>query len=193
MIIWLDGTYCVGKSETANEISRMLLDKNFDVIDSDVVHKDFLHKKMEFIKKHEELLKRYMIIPYFGGRPQTDKEFIEKFKKIVLSKLDDENTNLIIVMALPTEECRTGLYDSFIMKHNILHIILTASEDAIRQRIKNDNNEKRDKKFAFDYLNESMIFYEKNYHDSIRVNTENKNIVEVAHEIIEIVNNKKDW
>ena len=148
---------------------------------------------MEFIKEHEELFKKYMIIPYFGGGPQTDKEFIEKFKKIILSKLDDENSNLIIVMALPTEECRIGLYDSFIKKHNILHIILTASEDAIKQRIKNDNNEKRDKKLALDYLNESMRFYEENYHDSIRVNTENKNTAEVAYEIIEIMSNKKDW
>ena len=78
MIIWLDGTYCVGKSETANEISKIFLDKKFDVIDSDGVYEEFFHKKMEFIKEHEELFKKYMIIPYFGGGPQTDKEFIEK-------------------------------------------------------------------------------------------------------------------
>lgn len=193
MIIWLDGTYCVGKSETAKEISKMLSDKKFDVIDSDEVYEDFSHKKMKFIEEHEELFKRYMIFLSFGMRPQTDKEFIEKFKKMILSKLTDENESLIIVMALPTEECRIGLYDSLIKKHNILHIILTASEDAIRERIKNDNNEKRDKELACDHLNENIRFYEKNYHDSIRVNTENKNTVEVAHEIIEIVSNKKDW
>ncbi len=67
MIIWINGTYGVGKTSTALKICEKLKNKKVELISSDYYQ--------EIIKEIAEL----------GGRvlPQNNKLFLSKFKEIV--------------------------------------------------------------------------------------------------------------
>lgn len=68
---------------------------------------------------------------------------------------------------------------------NIKHFILIASIETIKSRIGNDK--KRDKEFAISHLSHNQKFLDINYKDAIRIDTENKNVGEVAKEIINLL------
>ncbi len=89
-------------------------------------------------------------------------------------------------MALTMKECKEELFDY--LKNNgmnIVHIILTADEDTIRERIKNDEN--RMKEAALDRLTQNIVFLNKNFPDAIRIKTDNCNVDDVVAKIMDAI------
>ena len=167
MIIWLDGTYGIGKTAVAEQLKRVLQNKNIKSLNSDYLY-------MEFIKRN----------PLSGGGavPQNNINFLRKFRNEIQEQLVSSSI-LIIDMALTQSESKELLFDY--LKNEgieIKHLILTASINTIKKRI--ENSEKRDKGLAYSYLEQNIHFLNNNYDDAIKIDTENKNSNEIAKEII---------
>ena len=60
-------------------------------------------------------------------------------------------------------------------------------KELIKKRIRQDENQQRDKKLALDTMDEFSDFINKNYENAMRITTDNKNVEEVAKEILEII------
>lgn len=174
MIIWIDGTYGVGKTTITNKIADKLNKTKFIVLDSDYYFQ-------EFGKGHPEAV-------LFGGvTPQHNLYFLNYFKSIIEAKtLNGESA--IIAMAATTNECNNTLIDYLSEREDFIHIILEANDETIISRISKDTKESRDKRFAIDFLNENTKFLTNNYYEAIRVNTDNKTIDYVVDEIILHIN-----
>ena len=167
MIIWIDGAYGVGKSTVARKIEE-LLDVDTEILESDY--------------HYQEMIKENMLLAFGGTLPQNNKNFLMRFKKIIEEKLENGNKQLVIVMALTQKEGVELLFDHFNAKEKILHIILTASEETIKSRIKSDDN--REKGFALEWLKYNLAFLDANFPDAIRIDTENEDADVIANEII---------
>lgn len=175
MVIWLNGTFGIGKTTVACKINELLENNKFEILEAD--------------EYYNEMIKENPMLLLGGAFPQNNKNFIERFKKIIKEKI--ENKNLIIVMAITENECKENLYEC--LKDNncdIFHFILTANEETIKTRIEKDNN--RDKSFALTFLKPNIIFLNNNFEDAIRINTDNKNINEIAKEILKVVDRKSN-
>lgn len=170
MLVWLDGTYGVGKTSVAQEIKKLLLTNDIEILESDMYYNEMINEN-----------------PYLalgGALPQNNQNFINKFKKVVEDNLKNSDKIVIAVMALTQKECKEQLYDYFI-NSNIptLHIILTANIETIKSRIDTDSN--RDKVFALQYIEENIKFFENNYKDDIYIGTDNKTVEEIAKIILQ--------
>lgn len=178
MIIWLDGTYGVGKTSVAVKIEEGFAEKA-EVLMSDVCFTDILGK---IFQKQNECKK----FNCTGMTPQDNKEFIAEFKNVIVKKADNTDKMMVVDMALSNVICKEGLLEALKNEgKKVLHIILTADEASIRQRINNDKN--RDKKFALDNLKENLKFYDNNYSDAIHIDTTGRSKEDVAGEIMEII------
>mgnify|MGYP001860066545 FL=1 len=171
MIIWIDGTFGVGKTVVAYKVKEML---NFQKVE--ILRSDYFYQKI--------IIDNRLIGG--GALPQNNIAFIKQFKKIIEEKLKCKDIYLIIDMALTENECKEMLLEYFLKKGiNIKHFILIASIETIKSRIGNDK--KRDKEFAISHLSHNQKFLDINYKDAIRIDTENKNVGEVAKEIINLL------
>ena len=171
MIIWLDGTYGVGKTTVANKLKEKFTDNDFDILDSD-----------EYFTNMSENFG-------LGGGcwPQNNKRFIVYFRQVIEDKLKNSNKDLIIVMALTQTECKEMLFEYLVNKYNnikIWHIILVASKEEIISRINADAE--RDTTTALRLLQNNIYFLENNYSDAIRIDTNNKNVFDIASNIFDI-------
>ena len=94
MIIWIDGTYGVGKTSVTLVLEKILKKRNIEVLLSDSFFLKWLHKK------------------FCGGGtlPQNNVQFIEYFRDIIEGKIEKE---IIIDMSLTQHECKEMLYDYF--------------------------------------------------------------------------------
>ena len=82
-------------------------------------------------------------------------------------------------MAITETQCKEEIFGYLANRHkNISHIILTASKDNIKNRIESDDN-KRDKKTALDKLEENISFLDKNFPNTLRIDTDNKSICDI--------------
>lgn len=91
-------------------------------------------------------------------------------------------------MALSSEICKKELLEYVANKNRVVHIVLTADEYNLKQRIRNDVN-RRMKEVALNNLNYNIDFYNNNYKCAIHINTINKNIDSIADEIIKNIKN----
>lgn len=173
MIIWLDGVLGVGKTSTALKIIDKLSDDNVEFLDSDLYFSEMIQKNF---------------FSAFGGtQPQTNQNFISYFRKIIEEKTSHSDKPILIAMALTARECKEGLFDYFIRSEkNLLHIILTADKEIIKERILNDEN-RPDKRLALDDLESGILFINNNFSNSIHIDTTNNNLDTTANEIIKIV------
>lgn len=180
MIIWIDGTLGIGKTTVALKIKERVPDNEVEYLDSDFYFGEMLRVMVANAEKN------HCFPAICGLSPQTNKDFSAYFRKIIEEKAKGTK-NLIISMALIEMQCKEEIFDYLANRHkNILHIILTASKDTIRNRIEFDDN-KRDKKTALETLEENISFLDRNFPDTLRVDTDNKSICDVADEIIKIV------
>ena len=176
VIVWIDGTYGIGKSTIASEIiARNEL--------TDTVLKDSDQSWRDMISQNPWKI--------CGKYPQQRHEhFIHWFREEIEVAAHQHET-VIVSMALTAEECKTGLYEYLRKRGNhILHIILTASTETILERIEND--ESRDKDFARRHLSSNVRFLEQNYSDAIWVNTEDGDIEASVEEVVGIIRNHID-
>lgn len=173
MIIWINGTYGVGKTTVALEIREKLLDKEIEILDSDFYY-------IEMIRENYDLA--------FGGvLPQTNENFIKRFKNLIEEK--SENENVIVTMSLTHRECKEAIFDCLVNAgSNVLHTILIANEETIKSRIEHDVA--RDKEFALYYLHSNILFLNKNFIDATRINTEDRTASDIANEIVKLINSR---
>ena len=103
MIIWVDGTYGVGKTT----IATMLKEKMGDEVEL-LLSDYYCNATIKKIVAEAEANHRF---PCIGGTlPQNNKSFLRQFKELT-AETSAEKT-LIIDMALTMTECKANLYDS---------------------------------------------------------------------------------
>lgn len=126
-------------------------------------------------------------IPYICGTlPQNNLYFIQEFRKLIDRKSMDTGKKLIVDMAVTKKECKEELFDRLISGgRNIVHIILTADEETIKSRIKND--ETRMKDIALDNLKDNISFLNENFPEALWIKTDERAISEIAKEVIEVI------
>lgn len=127
MIIWIDGTYGVGKTAVSMKIRELSADCEIEVLESDVYAEQTFKKVMEKAKKQN-------CLPAIGGTlPQNNIEFLEEFKNLIEQKVQSENKKILVDMSLTMKECKENLFDALICEGmEVLHIILVADENTIR-------------------------------------------------------------
>lgn len=162
MILWLNGTYGVGKTSVAYALTK-LYSGNSKVIDPDILW-------LNTIKKDNS------IIFGDGAYPQNNIKFLNTLNKVIKENIDNYTGLLIIPMSI-TEDLS---YNKVIKNHknNIIHIVLLADEDIVKKRITKDKN--RDQSFSIISLKENNNFLKNRTSDTIYVDTSNMSIKEVA-------------
>ena len=183
MIVWIDGTYGVGKTSIAYKVENVF--SGAEVLESDVYWTEIFKKIIDETPKG--------CIPNFGGcLPQNNLRFIEEFKAIIEQKEKTERKIVVIDMTLATNCCRDRLISYFRDKNiNMLHFIIEADENEIRERINNDDK-RSDKTLALGELKQNLLFYGNNYIDAIRINTIDKTINDAVDEIVQIISRYKE-
>lgn len=179
MIIWINGTYGIGKTAVAQRLKEIFVDKSIEILESDIYYQEMIKEMVEEAQKTNSF-------PFFGGTlPQNNSALIGKFREAIQEKLTEDKV-IIVDMALTREECKKGLYEYFKNENaKMLHIILIASEEIIKSRIRRDDS--RDKQCALENLEYNISFLKQNYPDAIRINTDNKSIDDVAYEIAHLI------
>lgn len=169
MIIWLDGTYGVGKTSVAHKIIRN--NKEIELIESDECFLKFAKLNLCGI--------------LFGGTlPQNNLSFLKFMKETIEEKIIKD---VLVVMALTTKEAEETLYGYFKEKEvDQIHIILEANKSIILDRI-NYDNESRDKQFAISHLDDNLNYLANHYVNAIRIDTSGMCIEEVAGKIENIL------
>lgn len=164
MIIWLDGTYGVGKTTVARLIEEKF-DKKIMYIESDAYYREFA--------------KKYPYATMFcGALPQTNKAFLNDFKKYIEENIESD---MLIVMTLSTVECDEILISHF-RNQTSKHYILSVDKSELEKRIDTDGPH-RDKALARYYYDINTKYYV-NYKDAIRIKTDDMTPEEVAEFII---------
>ena len=164
MIIWVDGTYCVGKTTVAKRLKERL-GGTAELLESDYYSNETLKKILE----EAEVAHR---MPHIGGTlPQNNMRFIREFKDLIAEKAEDTGKKLIVDMALTRIECKENLFDCLKKERKgIEHIILTADIETIKERVQKDEN--RMKEVALEWLED------------------NRNIDDIVDEIIGIIKSR---
>lgn len=180
MIIWIDGTYGVGKTTVAKKVMECFSDDEVELLESDFYSNESWRCLAEKAKANNS-------IPYICGTlPQNNLYFIQEFRKLIDRKSMDTGKKLIVDMAVTKKECKEELFDRLISGgRNIVHIILTADEETIKSRIKND--ETRMKDIALDNLKDNISFLNENFPEALWIKTDERAISEIAKEVIEVI------
>lgn len=174
MIVWIDGTYGVGKSAVAKELSQSSDLQNIVLMDSDEYYFPGLNSGR-----------------YFGGgtSPQNNKRFLSDFKGLIETEASKPDTTVIVVMTLSMDECREHLLLPLAMKfHDFLHVILTADKNTILSRIHADH--KRDQSWAAQHLDRTLVYLKENYPQAEWINTNSLTPTEVANSIISLISER---
>ena len=168
-IIWVDGTFGVGKTAVANEIAKRM--NNAHQIEFDELQKEYQPKYLS---------------DYFGERyPEAKKYLIDALRDKILEMKQGKAYDYIIVpIALINDYCNQKLVNAF-KDIEDYHFILTASNEIINQRIENQAN--RDVDLALTYMQPAVFYLKNHYSDAVRIDTSDMSIVEVAEKIIEVV------
>jgi len=176
MIVWIDGPKGIGKSTISKKVNKKLDNESI------LLESDYYWFKM---------IEENPFLALGGCYPQNNENFIRKFKEVIESELNREKTEnkiIIIDMALTDKKCKEELFDYFKKDNRILHIILTAEKNVIKERIEKDTNETRDKINSIAEIDSSLKFLEENFKDTIKINTNNYKIDEISKTIVEHIN-----
>ena len=169
MIVWIDGTFGVGKTSVAEALKEKLPLQ-------DVIHLDADRSYQAGNRK------------YFGGGffAQNNERFLSDFKSQIEESVK-ENEIVIVTMALTMDECRDYLFRQLqSTTSKLIHVILFADEQTVLSRIENDVPT-RDKDYAKRNMKKNTEYLSKNFSEAIRLDTDGKSINEVADAILEIV------
>lgn len=174
MIIWLDGVPGVGKTQITS-ILKEELSENVEILNSDYYFQKFFYELQVKASKAG-------ILPAIQGTyPQSNKDFLNKFRELIESKIGEEKL-VLVDMALTRDECKERLFDYFEKKKiPAIHIILEATDDNILNRIKSSPNR------TLEFYEENISFLKNHYSEAIRVNTNSFNEKEVAKEVFNII------
>ena len=182
MIIWVDGTYGVGKTTIATMLKEKMGDE-VELLLSDYYYNATIKK----IMAEAEVNHRF---PCIGGTlPQNNMRFLREFKQLIEEKSAEKT--LIIDMALTKTECKVNLYDSLEKEGKIIkHFILTADEKTIKSRIANDTDRMKD--LSLDWLKDNLSFLDKNFPTAIRIKTDYCNKDDIVEEMLKEIATKEN-
>lgn len=168
-IIWIDGTFGIGKTAVANEIAKRI---------SNVYLLEFDALQMK--------CKPNSISDLFGERyPEAKRYLIDALENEMLKLIDEECYDYLIVpIALINDYCNHKLANGFVDSESY-HLILTASSEILIHRIHNQEN--RDVDLAITYMQTAITYLDNHYFDAIRIDTSNMNVDSVAEKIVEII------
>lgn len=167
MIVWIDGTHGVGKTTVAKALIERLKNRRVGHIDSDGL---------------DSSVYEAMMLHGGGCLPQNNFTFLCTLRNEIEKKISEGCDFLVVEMALTQKECIEYLLEPLRARHQIIHIILTASMETVKERIRNDPD--RDQKFAQDYLGGNIAFLTQNYPEAIYIDTERKSIPAVCDAIL---------
>lgn len=185
MILWINGTYCVGKTDVSGRLKEKFSADDVELLELDN-YSDFIMGKI--LKNPKESNNNsYSDIE---GASQFDIQFYEEFRKMIEEKA---HKMLIIDTAITDKVCKDIVFDDLSKKYDdLLHVILVADEDTIKSRIRNDDKRKQDDKlFALTNLKSNLSFMEKNFKDAVWIKTDDRDIDSIVDEIIELVRFRK--
>lgn len=168
MIVWIDGTFGVGKSSVAEELHQSSALPGTVLMDSDEYYLPGLSSGR-----------------YFGGgmMPQNNIRFLSDFKGLIEAEASKPDATVIVTMALTMDECRDNLLLPLSsLFSDSIHIILTASKDTICSRICADGQ--RDQSFATQHLNRSVEYLRTNYPQANWIITDGLTVSEIADLVI---------
>ena len=168
-IIWIDGTFGIGKSAVAAAIVKKIPQAHL----------------LEFDALQEKY-KPTSVSDYFGKRyPEAKKYLVDALVDEITEIIQEGSCDcLVIPVALINDYCNQKLIDGFanIESH---HFILTDKKEILHQRINNQEN--RDIDLAVTYMPEATQYLSNHYYDASRIDTSNMSIDSVAKEIIESI------
>ena len=103
MIIWIDGTYGVGKTAVAKRLKERFSDNKAELLESDYYSEESLKRLVEEAKANNSF-------PHIGGTlPQNNMRFIKEFRELIEEKSKNSEKYLIVDMALTMQECKKEL------------------------------------------------------------------------------------
>ena len=180
MIVWINGTYGVGKTEVTRILKKRLSVTDIELLELDN-YSDFIMGKI--VKNFQKSNNTYSDIDRASS---YDIQYHEEFRAMIEEKA---NKMLIVDTAITDKTCKNIVFDYLSDKYDdLLHIILVADEETIKLRIQNDGKRKHeDKLFALNYLKKNISFMEENFKDAVWIRTDNRNIESIVDEIIESV------
>ena len=114
---------------------------------------------------------------------QTSKVYLRYFRQKV--EIAVKEKNVIIPMTISTDICRREVYDYLIKNTDTIHVILSADEKVIVDRINKDVG--RSKNFSKDSIKNNILYLKNNFIGSIWIDTSSKSIDSVANEIILLI------
>mgnify|MGYP002681255749 FL=1 len=168
-IIWIDGTFGIGKSAVAAAIVE-------EIPQAHLLEFDALQEKYKPTSDSDHFGKRY---------PEAKKYLVDALVDEITEIIQEGGCNcLVIPVALINDYCNQKLIDGFanIESH---HFILTAKKEILHQRINSQEN--RDIDLAVTYMPEATQYLSNHYYDASRIDTSNMSIDSVAKEIIESI------
>lgn len=178
MIVWINGTYGVGKTTVARALREMFPANEVELLELD----NYADMILERILKKQQ--KSNCLYSDIDGMSQWDMQYFEEFRKMIEEKA---HKTVVVDTAITEKACKNIVYDYLLDKYpGLLHIILVADEELIKSRIKGDN-ERNDKSFALVHLKGSVSFMDENFNEAIRVKTDNRDVYDIVREIMEIV------
>ena len=176
MIVWINGTVGAGKSHVAQKLAGLLAEKGAEHIESDLYWRKLLRK-------------HFIEAPSFGVDPYGNRLFLIILRKIIEEKMYSSGKTPIVSMSLVTELCEKELLDYFGKKEvPMLHIILEATQETIISRIENDPIRDRNAQAQqISNISWQIEYLGAEYPDAVRINTENKDLDEIAAEIVALL------
>ena len=175
MLIWIDGPCGVGKTSTACEVAKMLPEGCVEFLDADCYFQDMLQQNGRLILT--------------GSRPQNNRVFRLKFREIIEEKLRFCSGHIIAVMTATSENSKVELLDYFRERRtDTLHIILTASEETVRSRIRSDPRRAGTTAGCnLAWFKNDMTFLRDNYSGDVWINADGKLPSDIAKEIVRLI------
>lgn len=118
--------------------------------------------------------------------PWADECFLKYFKgQLVL--FCEKNDILVVQMALTDDKCRKILLESLGEKVGIKHIILNASKQTIKDRLKERATKGVAQRQALERLDWNIAYLNKYYKEDTWINTEERSAENVADEIFSMI------
>ena len=167
MILWLNGTYGVGKTTIAYKIVEKY-NKTSKVFDPDLLWK-------QTIKKNP------MMIFGDGAYPRDNKRFLKILIDSINQIIKEYNGLIIVPMTIVNEEALKNIQCAIDVR--IKHIVLLANEDVIRQRVEiqeKTSSEKRD----LSMLKNDLVYLNNNFINDDKIDTTYRKVEDIAEDII---------
>ena len=164
-IIWLDGASGVGKTTVANFLTNELMENEITV---DNVDSDYYYQE------------KYLLNPKIDQSkvksPWADECFLKYFKGQLV--LFCEKNDILLVQIL---------LESLGEKVGIKHIILNASKQTIKDRLKERATKGVAQRQALERLDWNIAYLNKYYKEDTWINTEERSAENVADEIFSMI------